>query len=77
MTFYVTPVKFYIELFQLSQHHHEEINRRLHYCLRLLYHQVLFCKVVENHGLNCLDKNNNIFQTTRFNHTMIFFKLTD
>ena len=25
----------------------------------------------------CLDKNNNIFQTTRFNHTMIFFKLTD
>ena len=26
---------------------------------------------------NCLDKNYNIFQTTRFNHTMIFFKLTD
>ena len=25
----------------------------------------------------CLDKNNNIFQSTRFNHTMIFFKLTD
>ena len=25
----------------------------------------------------CLDKNYNIFQTTRFNHTMIFFKLTD
>ena len=24
---------------------------------------------------NCLEKNNNIFQTTRFNHTMIFFKL--
>ena len=24
-----------------------------------------------------LDKNNNIFQTTPFNHTMIFFKLTD
>ena len=24
-----------------------------------------------------LDKNYNIFQTTRFNHTMIFFKLTD
>ena len=23
------------------------------------------------------EKNNNIFQTTRFNHTMIFFKLTD
>ena len=21
----------------------------------------------------CLDKNSNIFQTTRFNHTMIFF----
>ena len=26
---------------------------------------------------DCLDKNYNIFQTTRFNHTMIFFKLTD
>ena len=26
---------------------------------------------------NCLDKNYNIFQTTRFNHTTIFFKLTD
>ena len=26
---------------------------------------------------NCLDKNPNIFQTTRFNHTMIFFKLID
>ena len=25
----------------------------------------------------CLDKNYNIFQTTRFNHTMIFFKLID
>ena len=25
----------------------------------------------------CLEKNNNIFQTTRFNHTMIFFNLTD
>ena len=25
---------------------------------------------------NCLDKNN-IFQTTRFNHTVIFFKLND
>ena len=24
---------------------------------------------------NCLEKNNNILQTTRFNHTMIFFKL--
>ena len=24
---------------------------------------------------NFLEKNNNIFQTTRFNHTMIFFKL--
>ena len=24
---------------------------------------------------NILEKNNNIFQTTRFNHTMIFFKL--
>ena len=50
MTFLLTPVKYYIELFYLSQHHHEEINRRLHYCLRLLYYQVLFCKVVENHG---------------------------
>ena len=26
---------------------------------------------------NCLDKNYNIFQMMRFNHTMIFFKLTD
>ena len=26
---------------------------------------------------NYLDKNYNIFQTTRFNHTMIFFKLID
>ena len=26
---------------------------------------------------NCLDKNYKIFQTTRFNHTMIFFKLKD
>ena len=26
---------------------------------------------------NCLYNNYNIFQTTRFNHTMIFFKLTD
>ena len=26
---------------------------------------------------NCLDKNPNIFQTTPFNHTMIFFKLID
>ena len=26
---------------------------------------------------NCLDKTFNIFQTTRFNHTMIFFKLND
>ena len=26
---------------------------------------------------SCLDKNYNIFQTTRFKHTMIFFKLTD
>ena len=26
---------------------------------------------------NCLDKNYNIFQTMRFNHTMIFFKLID
>ena len=26
---------------------------------------------------NCLDKNYNIFQTTRFNHAMIFFKLID
>ena len=24
-----------------------------------------------------MDKNYNIFQATRFNHTMIFFKLTD
>ena len=24
---------------------------------------------------DCLEKNNNILQTTRFNHTMIFFKL--
>ena len=30
-----------------------------------------------NNTLSCLDKNNNIFQTTRFSHTMIFFKLTD
>ena len=28
-------------------------------------------------SLNCLDKNYYIFQTTRFNHTMIFFNLTD
>ena len=27
--------------------------------------------------INYLDKNYNIFQTTRFNHTMIFFKLID
>ena len=27
--------------------------------------------------LTCLEKNNNIFQTTRFNHTMIFFRLTN
>ena len=27
--------------------------------------------------LYCLEKNNNIFQTTRFDHTMIFFKLND
>ena len=27
--------------------------------------------------LKLLDKNYNIFQTTRFNHTMIFFKLID
>ena len=26
---------------------------------------------------DCLDKNYSIFQTMRFNHTMIFFKLTD
>ena len=26
---------------------------------------------------DCMDKNYNIFQTTGFNHTMIFFKLTD
>ena len=26
---------------------------------------------------DCLNKNNNIFQKTPFNHTMIFFKLTD
>ena len=26
---------------------------------------------------NCQDKSYNIFQTTCFNHTMIFFKLTD
>ena len=25
----------------------------------------------------CLDKNYNIFLTTRFNHTIIFFKLID
>ena len=28
-------------------------------------------------NLKLLDKNPNIFQTARFNHTMIFFKLTD
>ena len=28
-------------------------------------------------NLNCLEKNNNIFQTTHFNHTMTFFKITD
>ena len=27
--------------------------------------------------INTLKKNDNLFQTTRFNHTMIFFKLTD
>ena len=31
----------------------------------------------ENILNNCLDKRYNVFQTTRFNHTMIFFKLTD
>ena len=30
---------------------------------------VVFC--------DCLDKNYNIFQKIRVNHTMIFFKLTD
>ena len=34
-------------------------------------------KVQKMFHKNCLDKNYNIFQTTRFNHTMIFFKLTD
>ena len=34
-------------------------------------------KQSEKSNGNSLDKNNNIFQTTRFNHTMIFFKLTD
>ena len=33
------------------------------------------CKNINS--VNRLDKNNNIFQTTRFNHTMILFKLTD
>ena len=32
---------------------------------------------LQHKTLNCLDKNYNIFQTTLFNHTMIFFKLTD
>ena len=27
--------------------------------------------------VNSLEKNHNIFQTTRFNHTMIFFRLID
>ena len=31
----------------------------------------------ENTFTKCLDKNHNIFQTTHFNHTMIFFKLID
>ena len=29
----------------------------------------------KNINENCLNKNNNIFQMTRFNHTMTFFKL--
>ena len=33
-------------------------------------------KQIQNE-IKSLEKNNNIFQTTRFNHTMIFFKLTD
>ena len=34
-------------------------------------------KYVKINTVNCLEKNNSIFQTTRFNHTMNFFKLTD
>ena len=32
---------------------------------------------VKINTVNCLEKNNSIFQTTRFNHTMNFFKVTD
>ena len=34
-------------------------------------------KYVKINTVNCLEKNNSIFQTTRFNHTMNFFKVTD
>ena len=40
------------------------------------YVPTMFLSIV-NTFLISLDKIYNIFQTTRFNHTMIFFKLTD
>ena len=47
----------------------------------LIYHigyvTIKDSKYVKINTVNCLEKNNSIFQTTRLNHTMNFFKLTD
>ena len=50
-------------------------------CIEMYLHKVftkhLYIRIMPKKELVCLDKNYNIFQTTRFNHTMIFFKLND
>ena len=38
---------------------------------------MMFWNFSQHKTYNCLEKNNKIFQTKGFNHTMIFFKLTD
>ena len=48
-----------------------------HESLKKQFNWNLILKYTVKLTLNYFDKNYNSFQTTRFNHTMIFFKLTD
>ena len=38
---------------------------------------IMYIHMYEWQYAHCFDKDYNIFQTRRFNHTMIFFKLID
>ena len=45
-------------------------------CDKIIIYQIKWI-IIKTISLDYLEKNNSTFQTTRFNHAMIFFKLTD